>query len=91
MEPSEDPKEMTGIWIFPDADILEDFFLKKSIKEKKLGRTLTDSEATDLLIEFKKSDEISGFFVEGKKDNVAAVLTEHFNCKVIKAKKREDN
>lgn len=88
---SNEKKEITGLWIFPDADVLEDYFLKKAAKEQKLGRTLTEPEAIELLVEFKKAGEIDGILVEGNKGDVKAVLTEHLNCKVIKAEKREDN
>lgn len=89
MEPT-NKQEATGIWIFPDAEVLEDFFLKKAAQEQRLGRVLMDNEATDLLLEFRKSGEIDGFIVNGNKGDVKAVLSEHLNCKIIKAEKRED-
>jgi hypothetical protein len=90
MEQSNEKKEITGVWAFANADELEGFFVKKGIQEEKLGRVLTENEVHELLRSMKDDGDIAGFEIEKNKGDVRAVLTEHFNCKIIKAKKSED-
>lgn len=77
-------KFTTGVWILPDADVLEDFFLQKAAREQKLGRVLTENEVHELLREFKDKGEIDGIEMDGdRKKDVKAILSEHFNVKKL--------
>ena len=80
-------KEFTGLHVI-NLDILEDFYLNKAAKEQKIGRVLTEKEAIDLLMELKKVEKFESIYVEGKKENVRAILGEHFNT--FSPKKREE-
>lgn len=84
-------RDITGLWVFQDADALEDFFLAKAVKEQKLGRVLTEVETHEMLREFRNDGKIGGFEVEGKKENIKAILSEHFNTVTPKKREEEDN
>ena len=80
-------KEITGLHILT-LDMVEYYFLLKATKEKKLNRILTEKEAIELLMTVKKKENFTSIYVEGKKENVRAVLGEHFD--IMNPKKRED-
>ncbi len=71
-------KEITGLHVLT-LDMLEDFFLLKAVKEKKLGRALTEKEAMESLLTIKEKEKFSSIYIEGKKENIRALLGEHFN------------
>ncbi len=70
---------VTGIWIAPNADALEEFFIRKGIKEKELGRILTQNEAHELMVEYCKEGKIQGTIIEKDPKDVRAIITEHYN------------
>ena len=88
---SKDNKEITGLWI-ADLDTMLEFFEFKADIEEKLGRTLNDDEAHDLMVKYQKDrPEIEKIILNKNKGDVKAMLTEYFNMLDLSKKKREES
>ncbi len=77
-------KETTGVWVFQNADQLESFFIRKDMRERVIGRKLTENETHELLVEMNKAGEVGGGEIAGNKGDVKAIISEHFNAKTIR-------
>ena len=61
------------------ADDFIEYFEMKAKLEEKLGRVLTNNEAHDLMVQFQKDRQhIEKLIVNKNKDDLKAILSEHF-------------